>query len=80
MANDKKNYGGKYKLKNEWGVRHWLHQKDWGQKVSFEGSGNKTYMFRRPEGGIIILSADNFKEAQRIARINGYERYIRGGN
>ena len=77
MANDKKSYGGKYKLNNEWGVRHWLHQKDWGEKMTFEGSGSKTYIYRRPQGGIVIVHADNLKDAQRIARTNGYKRYIR---
>lgn len=73
--NDKKSYGGKYKLNNDAGVKHWLHQQDWGVKRTFEGSGSKTYLFRNPNGGIIILRAPNYKEAKRVADSRGYKQY-----
>lgn len=66
--------GGKYGT-GEAGVKHRLDEKDWGVDREFMGSGKEPYYFRLPNGAILIIMADNYKEAATIAATRNAKRY-----
>lgn len=68
--------GGKYG-KNDAGIHHWLDEHGWGQDREFIGSGYRSYRFLKPSGGVLIIRADSWKDAQQIARAFGAKQ-LRG--
>lgn len=66
--------GGKYG-NGEAGIKHRLHENDWGTKREFIGSGTRSYLFKNPSGGILIIRAQTWKEAMSIAHARGAKRY-----
>lgn len=66
--------GGKYGT-GEAGVKHRLDEKDWGTKREFVGSGIQSYYFRNPSGGLLIIRADSYAEAAKLATARGAKRY-----
>lgn len=68
--------GGKYG-NGEAGIRHHLHPKDWGTKREFVGSGISSYFFKLDNGTILIIRADNYRDALYQARSRGAKRYTR---
>lgn len=65
-----KERGGKYG-RNTAGVKHELHAQDWGTKREFIGSGLNVYQFKKPGGGLLIIHADNYADAWRLAKERG---------
>lgn len=71
--------GGRYGKygKGDAGIKHRLDEKDWGVKRKFIGSGTKEYIFKRPDGGILVIREESYKAALRIAESYGAKQYRR---
>jgi len=56
------------------GQKHELVEKEWGTKREFVGAGTEEFVFYDRVHGTLIVTARNFQEAWRIARMRGYSR------
>ncbi len=66
--------GGKYGS-GEAGVKHRLDEKDWRNTREFIGSGQEEYYFQLPNGAILVIRADNWKDAALLAATRNAKRY-----
>lgn len=56
------------------GQKHELVPKEWGTKREFVGAGTEEFVFYDRVHGTLIVTARNFQEAWRVARMRGYSR------
>lgn len=58
---------------NTAGQAHKATPKDYGTAREFVGSGDLSFVFYRPDGGVAIVHGESYQDAWRQAKARGYK-------